>query len=480
MDGKLLIGWSEKDITPLKPCALAGQFYDRITEKVHDPITATVLALETTDKKGNTIEQAVMISCDLLMIEKHLQDGIRAVIAERIQDFDPQKLFLFATHTHTAPFTSVNELSKFGGKLLEYNVEQEEIITPSEYSSYVIEKVSDAVVEAWVNRRPGSIGTELGFAVVGFNRMVMYEDGTSRMYGSTDLQNFVTFAGPSDPGAELLFTWDDEGNLTGIAINIACPSQVVENMCYVSSDFWGEVRKVIRSRYSKDVYILAMTGAAGDQSPRDLTRVGLTNAVMRSEAGLEIIANRITDMVDKAILQARSRTMQSMEFKHLVEEIDLPIRKVTSIEFENARIEYERIIGNNSHYTNGRKVLENPDGDILFTLTILDGIINRYKKQQENPFYKAEIHVIRLGDVVFTTNPFELFVDYGLQMKARSKARQTFIIELACDCGLYLPTARAVAGGGYSTQVSNGFVGPDGGRLLTDHTVKLINSLMGQ
>jgi len=38
------------------------------------------------------------------------------------------------------------------------------------------------------------------------------------------------------------------------------------------------------------------------------------------------------------------------------------------------------------------------------------------------------------------TNPFELFLDYGMRIKARSKALQTFVVQLACDSSGYLPT----------------------------------------
>ena len=108
-----------------------------------------------------------------------------------------------------------------------------------------------------------------------------------------------------------------------------------------------------------------------------------------------------------------------------------------------------------------------------------ENIIKRYEQQEKNPFRKIEFHVIRLGDVAFATNPYEMFLDYGIRIKARSKALQTFIIQLACTCtwGEYLPTAKAVAGGGYGAEVVSNLVGPEGGQLLVNQTVKLINEM---
>jgi len=481
MSSKLLAGWSQKNITPSKPSLLAGQFYERIAEYVRDPITATALALESVDENGAVIEQAIMISCDLLLVEKHIQERLRQHLNEKLPGFDIKKLLIFATHIHTGPFTSVDELSKFGGDALKYPVEKEGFITPSEYSEFLIDRLCEAAVEAWLGRRPGGVSHELGFAVVGYNRMVMYNDGSARMYGQTSEIDFDSFTGTSDHGVEILYIWDEFKELTGLAINVACPSQVVEQKKYISADFWGEVRKEISKRYSKDIFILAMTAAAGDQSPRDLTRSSISLKEMNSEAGLAIIAERIANSVDSTISSARSKISSSVDFKHLVCEIDLPIRKVTKTDVERAQLSRDRIIKDNQLHLKNKKYkkeIENPDGEELFHLVLFDGIITRYERQKENPFYNIELHVIKIGEIVIATNPFELFLDYGLQIKARSKARQTFIIELACDCGLYLPTARAVNGGGYSAQVCNGFVGPEGGRLLVDHTVKLINDLM--
>jgi hypothetical protein len=86
---------------------------------------------------------------------------------------------------------------------------------------------------------------------------------------------------------------------------------------------------------------------------------------------------------------------------------------------------------------------------------------------------------MRIGDVAIATNPFELFVDFGLQIQARSKATQTFVIQLA-GAGTYLATDRAVAAGGYSAVVESTEVSPEGGQILVDRTVEAINTLFGQ
>ena len=79
-----------------------------------------------------------------------------------------------------------------------------------------------------------------------------------------------------------------------------------------------------------------------------------------------------------------------------------------------------------------------------------------------------EFHVLRLGDVAMATNPFELFLDYGIRMKTRSKAVLTMVVNISgANCG-YLPTAKAVRGGGYSAD--NYLVGPEGGQVLVNET----------
>ena len=82
--------------------------------------------------------------------------------------------------------------------------------------------------------------------------------------------------------------------------------------------------------------------------------------------------------------------------------------------------------------------------------------------------------------MAFATNPFELFLDYGLRIKARSRALQNFLIQLACARGTYLPTRRGIQGKHYGAGAADNLVGPEGGQVLVDRTVDLISGMWGE
>ncbi len=74
------------------------------------------------------------------------------------------------------------------------------------------------------------------------------------------------------------------------------------------------------------------------------------------------------------------------------------------------------------------------------------------------------------------SNPFEYYVDFGIRIKSRSPAVLTMIVQLAGP-GTYVPTRRAVAGGGYSAEISSNLVGPEGGQVLVEETIRRIKRL---
>lgn len=424
-EGKLYVGWAVANVTPDKPVALVGQLTKRISTSVQDSLSATVLAIETKGENGRK-EQAIMVSCDLLFIRAQTQKKLQQVIAQKITDFDASKLFLNAIHTHTCPgviddeFFGLYDISKDKG-----------IMKPSEFESFFIDKVSNAVIKAWKERKPGGMSWGLGNAVLGHNRRTVKTDGSAKMYGVNE-SNFSHYEGNEDHEVPMLFFWDKNKNLTGIVINSLTTAQVTDGTNFISADFYHETRETIRKKYGKDTHILFQVGSAGDITPANHEYIyKRAEDIMLRRKGItarQELANRMLQAVDEVMPYVKNDVSFNMIFKHEVVKVDLPVKNPPSKPF--------------------------------------------YMIDDVKP---AEFHVLRLGDIAIATNPFELFLDYGLLMKARSKAVLTFLVQLSCQHSGYLPNDRAVKGGGYSAD--NYVVGPEGGYKLVDETVKRINGM---
>lgn len=452
-EDRFLAGWASASITPDQPVALEGQVRTRVSTHVQDPVTATALAMERKPETG-AVESAILISCDLVAIRTGILEGLRERLASRLSGFDVRKVFLHATHTHTAPAMTPGL----------YDI-PEGVMQPADYIEFLVGRLADCAEQAWKSRKPAGVSWALGHAVVGHNRRAVYKGGDARMYGKTDLPGFSHVEGYEDHSVDLLFFWDHDAKLTGVGINVSCPSQSVEGASYVSADFWHDVRVELRKRYSKDLFVYPMTGASGDQSPHLLLhkRAEQKNLERRGLAARQETARRIVSAVTDAFEIANRDIRFNPPFVHKVEDLRLPVRKVSAAEAENARQEMER-------------TARDAAADRTYVLYRNKGVLERYERQDREPFYAMELHVLRLGDVAIATNPFELYLDFGLQIEARSPAEQTFIVQLA-GRGMYVPTARALSGGGYGTEAYVSLVGPEGGEVLVERTVETINAL---
>jgi hypothetical protein len=472
--GKLSIGWASADITPPQPVALCGQFNLRLSKRVNDPLTATALAIEARDA-GGVLDQAVMVSADVVAIRRRDLERVREIVKPRAADLDPAKIVISATHTHTAPaLVDAREENLHPHDIMGtfvYRVPEQGVMQPRDYAELFAARVADAVVEAWKTRRPGGVSWALSYAVVGANRRAHYSSGRSLMYGATDRPDFDTFESTFDPGVELLFTWDDAKKLTGAVVNLACTSQEVENADYVSADFWHDARVELRRRRGDGLFILPLCSAAGDQSPHLLFRKQAEATLRRRKGNLsprQEIGQRIAAAVDAGFELARTDIRTEVPFIHKMQMLALPVRKVTRQEYDAARKGCEEL------EAKGLEKLDSPD---YIGWRTRKNIAARYEIQEKEPVCRTEVHVMRLGDIAVATNPFELYIDYGLRMKARSPAEQTFVVQVACDSLGYLPTERGVAGGHYSAEIMSNIVGPEGGRLLVERTVESLKDM---
>jgi hypothetical protein len=311
---------------------------------------------------------------------------------------------------------------------------------------------------------------------VGYNRRAAYADGTARMYGRTDTPAFRGLEGYEDHDVNTLFFWDADGKLIALAVNVSCPSQEVESRTAVNADFWHPVRQALRQRYGAELCVLGWTGAAGDQSPHLMYRKAADERMrrLRGLTRLEEIARRIVRAVDEAYEAVKDDRHADVTLIHRTETIRLPMRLVKEAEYAEAKAAVERAA---AEIAKDPKAADREHRRMKW----YEVTVQRFEAQKADPkpTYQAELHVLRIGGAVVATNGFELFTDYGIRIKARSKAVQTFVVQLAGPGG-YLPTERAVRGGHYSAVVHSSLVGPEGGQVLVERTVELIDALWQQ
>jgi hypothetical protein len=446
---ELWVGAASGDITPEQPVAVSGQFHLRISERVETPLSAQVIALEARQGDQPT-DCAIMVSCDVVTIPEEVREMVRQHVARQLPDLDGRKIFIGATHTHTGPELRVGN----------WVLPDEGVMPVETYREFFAQRVAGAIVAAWHGRTPGSVSWGSNQAVVASNRRAVYADGTAQMYGPTDVAPFRGLEGPEDHEVGSLFVWDAAGNLIACAVNVSCPAQEVESRSTLNADFWHPVREGLREKHGPQLTVVGWIGASGDQSPHLMYRRAAEERMrqLRGLSRLDEIARRILLAVHDTFDVVQNVRHADLPLVHHVENLQLPMRLVTPEEYREAQSQVEQAATEIA----ARAEAAN---QAFRRMKWYQRTVERYEAQQHDPrpVHEIELHVLRLGDVVICTNPFELFTEFGIRIKARSPAEQTFVIQLVGP-GTYLPTEKAVLGGHYSAVIHSNMVGPPRGR----------------
>lgn len=102
-----------------------------------------------------------------------------------------------------------------------------------------------------------------------------------------------------------------------------------------------------------------------------------------------------------------------------------------------------------------------------------------FRRQEGKPTYTTEIMAMRVGSWALVGLPGEVFVQFGLDIKEKSPFRNTWVAAYADDYAGYIPTREAFVNGSYEAwPVLNARVGQEGGYLMVEKVVELLESLV--
>ena len=512
------IGWGRRSLNPGKPVAITGQHYLRVSMGEYNPVVTEAVVLE------NGKDAAIFVSVDIIMIGGRILDRVKEYLAKNAPEIPADKIVMSATHTHAGPNYTIKG-RKPAAPGMTY-MEKDEIL------GFITRQISDAIIDAWKNRAPGSVAYGYGFATVGHSRRTIYlntdyikskpapgydDFGLGRMYGDTSDPVFSHYEAGTDAFINLFYTFDAKGKLTGAIVNVPCPAQTNEHAWQLHAGFWGPTREKIRAKYG-DIGIICQAAAAGDLAPRqlhylkaELRRYQLKYPeklkaylakplrypehfftspeeeqarrerdildIMRSED----ISSRIYAAFCEVLEWAARDKVANPVLRHKVESVKLERRMVSADELKKAHDDLKIMNADAEKIRSEGKDVNEVDRTLPVRIARTEGVLKRYEFHKKNPTLETTIHAVRVGDVSFASNRFELYLDFMHRIQGRSPFMQTFIIQLTADPGegggTYLATERAAKNLGYSATLFTNQVSAKGGQELVEDTLKLLNEM---
>lgn len=428
---KLHFGVGREIISPPVGTALYGYFPDHFSESLSDDLTATAFFFSQGDTK------ALAISLTLGSLQTELSDRIRACLSERL-NIPYGAILLCATHTHSGPNT-VGEYG-WGDINLPYC---EEILIP---------RVLAAASTAVSHSREAHMGIAVGESRVGINRRERtLERGVilgQNPWGCYDPKMTVLSFRDARTGEELADLVHYGAHCTGAGAN----REISRDWAGVMIDRMEEAFGGITAFFN---------GTEGDTGPRlsnGETTGDLSLALALGEiAARDAIAIRkqITD-VSAPFLDAQSVTLE------------VPLSPRTDM--ETAKREYEKCKEDTVNLSGAKQ---------KHYRELLDSYA---KGERDRDSKQIEQVLLRLGNVVFASFPYELFSEIGLRIAHEFPDHRILSLSVTNGTEGYFVTEDQIPLGGYEVEMFlNGHLQPyrtDGDTHLVQQTVKHIQQLL--
>ena len=381
--------------------------------------------------------QGAIVSCDTTFVDRTLLLAIRDACA-RATGIPAGHVMLGATHAHAVPATCPSFLSG--------------ALPDPLYVDFFVEQIVAAVRKAWGNLAPAVLvsGTcpAPGFE---FNRRLLRPDGLVVMSGVSNADPTYPPAGPVDREMPFVAFEDLSGNPIAFVVNYACHNNCVSGV--YSGDLGGRIGDALRGALGVEIPTPFLEAPCGDVIWRPPEGGGL-----RGDA----LAREIGRAASERLMPAyREGSRKQVERVTICQEVlEIPDRPWAESTFcrDDCR-------GDGEHARASARRRYDPEEEAV--------------KARGDTVCPVEIMGMSFGDTAIVTNPAELFVAFGMEIRGRSPFGVTLVSELTNGyCG-YVGTAQAFEEQGYETHrtVYTCRLAKDGGRRITEASVAMLGRL---
>ncbi len=429
--GALQIGVGRAVITPPLEIPMAGYYYPRAADGVHDDLHASALVFDD----GRT--RAVLVSCEIVHVTREAVEAARRKIQAK-WGIPAGNVLISATHSHTGP-----------------------IVETPEYTRMLGAWIADSVASAHGLKRPARLFSvvEKEASIAHYRRYLM-KDGSVRTNpwivpnAPPDFVNpdVVRPMGAPDPDVGVLYAEDERGDPLVTWVNYAMHQDTVGGT-WISADYAYYLGRFLSKFKGPDMPTVFTIGAAGNINHYDIRRPG-------PQRGPET-ARRFGEVLGSAVTKAYTHMepVLNPKVRAISETISLPLADITAQEVEESR----------------KLLAQPPPPNLDFTIERVKAAkVLAVHKRNGQPV-RAEIQAIAVGPVAFVAIPGELFVELGQRIKKASPFRYTFLVELANDSIGYIPTKEAYAQGSY--EPTSTVLAPGAGEKIAETAVALLKRL---
>jgi len=434
----LTVGAASVVITPKLGTQLQGAgFADLPAQSVRDELEADALFLT------DGADPVLLVSCDLGVLTSDYVASVRPGMAEAAGVPD-RNVIITCTHTHAGPSVLKTNYKK--------PVEET-------YLEELRGRLTHLAAQAKEAAQPAMIGWGLGEARIGYNRRCCWADGSHSMYNPDQRDDFTGLEGPDDPSHLALFVCDTDGKPLAVLHSNTSHPTAFYGRDFFSADFPGAARAHLREALG-DVPVLFLNGAIGDVCKgvsvpgRGRPQTGEQSVLWKGH----LAAGETLRLLHEMTLH------RDAPIAHLYEDLSMPVQLPDPDRLAWARSVLDRI---------------DAGEDLRGMESIMAwGVVWLQDEFAADPTDTAAVHVVRIGDVALVTQPFELYCQFGLDIKRRSPAPLTGVCSCADGHAGYCPTMYGVLGGGYSGEsIHWRRFAPEAGYRVVDAACRMLYSL---
>ncbi len=371
------VAFYESDITPPLGGFISGHYADIRGNDVLDKLYAKAVVIED----GDSI--AALVVTDTV----HLPDDARDAITKRVYEYTgicPENVCVCSNHTHAgAPVLSNPEI---------------ECYEDSAYKDVFLRLCADAIILAYkrldeATAKFGSIDVD-GIA---FNRTFVLEDGTFVTHGR-GRTNIKDSLGGTDPELGVL-VFERDGKPIGAITSYACHQCCMGPIKGYSGDYSSIMSKKLKEYYGQDFVNVFIIGCCGD--------INHHNPDINVPVPADIYVQMGLKLADAAKVAIGNATDSNGTVGMITATLELGLRQA---DYEYTKQRVLHFLNSDDHFMRVRNLLHYNSNNHDLTQTVF-------------------VQGIAVGDTCIYALPGEIFIETGLEIKAKSPFKNNIVAE---------------------------------------------------